>query len=101
MIPETALYLRSLSLCQTKDVRGCSDAHEKILNSLNGKTLVLIDGASLNGKTTFANRLAKQVNATVIDIDLLCKDWIEAEIAKITNPVQKYSFIILSKFSKI
>lgn len=94
LIPETVLYLRSLSLCQTEDVRGCSDAYEKILNSLKKHTLVLIDGSSLNGKTTFAKRLAKQANATVIDIDLLCKDWIEAEITKITNPVQKHSFMM-------
>ena len=94
LIPETVLYLRSLSLCPTVDVRGCSNAREKILNSLKDKTLILIDGASLNGKTTFAMRLVKQTNASVVDIDLLCKDWIEAQIATITNPAQKISFMM-------
>lgn len=94
LIPETVLYIGSLSLCQTEDVRGHYDAREKILNSLKGKTLVLIDGASLNGKTTFAKRLGKRTNANVVDIDLLCKNWLEAESAKITNPVQNFSFMM-------
>lgn len=94
LIPETILYIRSLSLCLTEDVRGHSDAREKILNSLKDNTLILIDGATLNGKTTFAKRLAKWTNTSVVDIDLLCKDWIETEIEKITNHVQKNSFIM-------
>ena len=94
LIPETVLYLRSLSLCPTEDLRGCFNARKKILDSLEDKTLVVIDGASLNGKTVFAKRLAKQINASVVDIDLLCKEWIDVESAKITNPIQKFSFML-------
>ena len=94
LIPETVVYIGCLSPCTTEDVRGCPDAREKILNSLKENTLILIDGASLNGKTTFAKRLAKKTNASVVDIDLLCKDWIEVEYEKITNPNQIYSFIM-------
>lgn len=94
LIPETELYMRSLPLCLTEDLRGQQNARDKILGSIKGKTLILIDGASLNGKTTFANRLAKHINANIVDIDLICKDWIEAQQAKITNPVQRFSFMM-------
>lgn len=95
MIPETELYLRSLTPCLAEDIRGHSEAREKILTALSkGKTLILIDGASMNGKTTLSKRLAKMTGASVVDIDLLCKDWIEKEHAKIANPIQQFAFMM-------
>ena len=94
LIPETELYVRSMAPTLAEDLRGQSDAREKILNAVNVKTLVLIDGGSLNGKTTFAKRLAKHINASVVDIDLLCKDWIEKEVEKFTNPIQRMAFLM-------
>lgn len=94
LIPEVEVYVRTLPPTVAEDLRGRSDARGKILNAIKGKTLVLIDGASLNGKTTFAKRLAKHINASVVDIDLLCKDWIEKEVDKITNPFQRYAFLM-------
>ena len=95
LIPETELYVRSMSHTVAEDLRGQSDAHKKILNAINTtKTLVHIDGGSLNGKTTFAKRLAKHINASVVDIDLLCKDWIEKEVEKYTNPAQRFAFLM-------
>lgn len=95
MIPETELYLRSLTSCLAEDIRGDSEARKKILSALNKeKTLILIDGASMNGKTTLSKRLAKTIGASVVDIDLLCKDWIEKEQAKITNPFQQFTLMM-------
>lgn len=94
LIPEVELYVRTLPPTTAEDLRGQADSREKILNAINGKTLVLIDGGSLNGKTTFAKRLAKHINASVVDIDLLCKDWIEKEVDKITNPFQRTAFLM-------
>lgn len=96
MIPETELYMRSMQVCLTEDLRGKEDARQKILNSLEikGNSLILIDGSSLNGKSTFANRLAKQINASIVDIDMICKEWIEEQQAKITNPIQNFSFLM-------
>ena len=94
LIPETELYVRSMAPTLAEDLRGQSDAREKILNAINVKTLVLIDGGSLNGKTTFAKRLAKHINASVVDIDLLCKDWIEKEVEKFTNQAQRIAFLM-------
>ena len=82
-IPESALYLRSLGICETIDVRDDKDARNKIMASLNSKSLILIDGASLNGKTTFANRLAKSIGAEVVDVDLICMDWSDEQLKKL------------------
>lgn len=56
--------------------------------------MILIDGASLNGKTTLANRLAKNIDATVIDIDLICKDWLEEQLAKTKSPAEKFQLLL-------
>lgn len=93
-IPETELYVRSLGNCQTEDLRTDKQAYKKIMNILlNQKTLILIDGSSMNGKTTFANRLVKKIKGNIIDIDLICKDWIDKQISQINNPFQRFSFI--------
>lgn len=93
-IPETELYITSLETSPAEDLRGDKQAYEKIMNTLsNKKTLILVDGSSLNGKTTFAQRLVKKIKGNIIDIDLICKDWIEKQISKITNPIQRYYFL--------
>ncbi len=94
LIPESKLYVRSMDLCQTIDIRNDKDAREKILASIKCKTLILIDGATLNGKSTFAERLAHIIGATIVDIDIICKDWIEEQHAKITDPMQKMLFLM-------
>lgn len=79
-IPEAELYLRSLKICETVDIRDDKEARNKILDSIKCRTLVFIDGASANGKTTFAKRLASHTNAEVVDIDIICKEWIDKQL---------------------
>ena len=93
-IPESELYLRSLKLCPTKDIREDKDAKKIILESLKKKSLILIDGSSLNGKTTFATRLSNQTKASIVDIDLICKEWIEQYLLKNPNSIDKFSFMM-------
>lgn len=83
-IPETELYVRSLKLSETVDLRGDQEARSKILQSVSSKskTFILIDGSSLNGKTTFAKRLSQVINAEVVDIDLICKDWVDEQLKR-------------------
>lgn len=78
-IPETQMYVESLKKCKTIDIRNDADAREKILQSLKSKSLILMDGSSLNGKSTFAKRLARMIDAEVVDIDMLCIEWLEKE----------------------
>jgi len=94
LIPETVLYIRSLTHCPTEDLRNDKDARSKILEALKKKSLILIDGSSLNGKTTFAKRLAKHIEADIVDIDLICKDWIEQQVKKNRNPIEQFSFVV-------
>lgn len=94
LIPESKLYLKSLVFCSTEDIREDSEAMEKILRAVQGKTLTLIDGASLNGKSTLAERLAKFTNANIVDIDMICKEWIENELAKIKDPSRRFAFLM-------
>lgn len=93
-IPESELYIRSLTLVPTEDLRDDENARQKILGNLKKKSLILIDGSSLNGKTTFANRLSKQIKASIVDIDLICADWIEQKLAKATNPIEHFSVLM-------
>ena len=92
-IPEAEIYVRSLPIVVTQDLRGQKDAHKNIMKAVKAKTLVFIDGASLNGKSTFAKRLAKYINANVIDIDILCKKWVEKEVEKISDFTKKILFL--------
>lgn len=93
-IPETREYLRALPFCLTQDLREDEHAREKILATLQVKSLVLIDGASLNGKSTLAQHLAKVVNASIVDIDLLCASWAEKQLANSSNTLSRISFVI-------
>lgn len=78
-IPESQTYVQSLKIGKTIDIRDDSEAREKILQSLKSKSLILMDGSSLNGKSTFAKRLARMIEAEVVDIDMLCIEWLEKE----------------------
>ena len=94
LIPEAELYVRNMTLCPTEDLREDKGARKKILASLKKKSLILIDGSSLNGKTTFANRLSKHIETSIVDIDLICKDWMEQRLDKITNPIERFSLLM-------
>lgn len=95
LIPETEIYIRSLPKVETEDIRGDINAKDRILKSIDKKTLILIDGASLNGKTTLANRLAKNIGATtVIDIDLICKDWLDEQLAKTKSTAEAFQLLL-------
>lgn len=92
-IPETELYLRSLKITKTIDLRYDKGAREKILESLKPRTLILIDGASINGKSTFAGRLARNIGAEVVDIDIICKEWMDEQL-KNKNCYEKKLFML-------
>lgn len=85
------------NICYLKifeDLRTDKQAYEKIMNTLlSQKTLILIDRCSLSGKSTFAYRLVKKIKGNIVDIDLICKDWIDKQISKITNPIERFSFL--------
>lgn len=80
-IPETDLYIRSSRFCKTIDLRDSCEATEEIYKALKLRSLILMDGSSLNGKSTFAQRLAKRIGAEIVDVDLICIDWIEKQSA--------------------
>ena len=92
-IPETELYVRSLNIRKTIDIRDDKDARNKILGAIKTKSLILLDGSSLNGKTTFARRLARNINAQVVDIDIICKDWIDEQMES-KNDMEKFFFLL-------
>jgi len=94
-VPELKLYFQSLEKnCKTIDLRDDKDARKKILESVKGKkTLILVDGSSLNGKTTFANRLSNCIDCEIVDIDILCIQWIEKHLNKVQVPFERNLFI--------
>lgn len=91
-IPEIREYLCDLPFCLTQDLREDEHAKAKIIAALQVKSLVLIDGASLNGKSTLAQRLSKVSNVSVVDIDIICQDWIEKQLANCSNSFSRISF---------
>ena len=80
-IPESELYIRSFKFVPTIDLRTNKNAVSLIGNSITPRTFILIDGGSANGKTTFANRLAKHFGAEVVDIDIICGEYITGLLA--------------------
>lgn len=99
VIPESKEYVTSLNSSSTIDLRKNSNARELILNSINHRTFILVDGGSLNGKSTIANRIAKHVNGIVLDIDLLCKDWLEEQLKSAKTPIE--CFFIIQNYNKL
>lgn len=95
VIPESKEYVTSLNSSSTIDLRGKENARELILESIDSRTFILIDGGSLQGKSTLANRIAKQTNAIVLDIDLLCRDWVDERLKKVQSQ-DEYMKIMLS-----
>lgn len=96
-IPETQTYLASTTLCRTQDLRFTpynERARETILESLQKKTLVLIDGATLNGKSTLSERISSHIKGNIVDIDLICAAWVEEQLSQFVNPVWRMSFIM-------
>ncbi len=92
-IPEAELYVKSLDVSPTLDLRNNPQAHSLIMNSINPRSFILIDGASANGKTTLAERIAKQTNGIIVDIDLLCKDWMEEQMQTVKTRVEMFELI--------
>ena len=68
---------------------------KKRVREIYSRTFILIDGGSLQGKNTLANRIAKQTNAIVLDIDLLCRDWVDERLKKVQSQ-DEYMKIMLS-----
>lgn len=81
-IGEATEYIVALRRAQTIDLRKEEQAKERILGAIKPKTLILVDGCSLNGKTTFANRLARQINAIVVDVDEVCLKWVNSQLQR-------------------
>lgn len=84
-IPETEVYIRSLRPIQTIDLRKNYNARKVLLETVASGTLVLIDGPSNNGKTTLAKRISDKTGAEIVDIDLICKDWMDRELNSSIN----------------
>lgn len=81
-VKEATEYIVTLRRAQTIDLRKEEQAKERILEVIKPRTLIFVDGASLNGKTTFANRLAKQIEAIVVDVDSVCLEWLNSQLQR-------------------
>lgn len=92
-IPESEYYIRSLNYVPTIDLRDNRKAKEIITQKISSNTLILIDGPSANGKTTFAYRISQHINGIVIDIDLLCQEWIETHLKALKSYSEKIKFV--------
>ena len=80
----------------TADVRKEEQAKEKILSTITPRTLIFVDGASLNGKTTFATRLAKQIDGIIVDIDLVCVEWLNSQLQRCKTRQQIMQVLVCS-----
>lgn len=89
-IPETEIYIKSLPVTETLDLRDNPKSGEILLEAIKPSSLLIVDGGSSNGKTTFAFELAKKVDGTVVDIDLLCKDWIEEHLKNAKSQLELF-----------
>ena len=87
-IPETETYVLSLPTSRLLDLRDNPRSSEILLDSIKPSTFIIIDGASANGKTTAAYRLAKKVDAIVVDIDLLCKEFIDNNLRQAKSKLE-------------
>lgn len=88
--PEMQEYVSDLTVVPTFDLRKKSNARKMIVESINSRTFILVDGASRNGKTTFANRLAKEIDGIVLDIDYLCKEWGDKELENAKDMIEYF-----------
>lgn len=104
-IPESREYVMSLRPCVTMDLRegnkyslDTKKSCDIILGAITSQTLILVDGNSASGKSTFSKRLAKKLDAEVLDIDLMCKDFIEESIANCKNEFER--MVVLMKMEQ-
>ena len=95
-IEEATKYLATLRRALTADVRKEEQAKEKILRTMTPRTLIFVDGASLNGKTTFATRLAKQIDGILVDIDLVCVEWLNSQLQRCKTRQQIMQVLVCS-----
>lgn len=95
-IEEATKYLATLRRALTADVRKEEQAKEKILSTITPRTLIFVDGASLNGKTTFATRLAKQIDGIIVDIDLVCVEWLNSQLQRCKTRQQIMQVLVCS-----
>ena len=95
-IEEATKYLATLRRALTADVRKEEQAKEKILSTITPRTLIFVDGASLNGKTTFATRLAKQIDGILVDIDLVCVEWLNSQLQRCKTRQQIMQVLVCS-----
>lgn len=89
---EAQVYVRDSNISQTIDLRDDKNAREKILASLKSKTLVLVDGSSLSGKSTFAKRLAPIIDANIVDIDIICQEFLHEQLRS-SNNSERFLFL--------
>lgn len=95
-VEEATEYIVTLRRALTTDLRKKQQAKETILSAIKPKTLILVDGGSLNGKTTFANRLAKQIDAIVVDVDLVCLEWLNSQLQRCKTKRQTMQVLLNS-----
>lgn len=88
-------YINSLGIRkETIDLRkDYSKAREKIMKEIDSNTLVVIDGGSVNGKSTLAKRIANLTDSLIIDIDLLCVQELKQKLKNVKNE-KEYKYII-------
>ncbi len=94
-VPETEVYIRSLPWVPTQDIRRMNNLDlSVVLGAITNRSMILVDGPSNNGKSTFAKRLAKKINAEVIDIDILCVEWMEKQSKTIQNEFERVMMLL-------
>ena len=99
-IPETKIYIDSLiGSSQTVDIRSKNEHHELTQELTSTQCFIIIDGPSNSGKSTFARRLANAINAEIVDIDLLCYDYLQNRINQCKNYMEvlmAYTSVLIS-----
>lgn len=85
--------------CQVTDIRARKNETNIPEEIYKGGWLILIDGESCSGKTTIAEEIKSKYPDTVsiLDIDIVCFEWIDEKIQKLTSEKEKMKFLISAR----
>lgn len=97
---EAIQYFRNIAKkCRVSDIRSRKSETKIPEEMYRGGWLILIDGESCSGKTTIAEGIKSKYPDTVsiLDIDIVCFEWIDEKIQKLTSENEKKKFLISAR----
>ena len=97
---EEAMQYRNIAKkCRVSDIRSRKDETNISEEIYKGGWLILIDGESCSGKTTISEGIKSKYPDTVsiLDIDIVCFEWIDEKIQKLTSENEKKKFLISAR----